>query len=207
MPACFGEQGLHRRCKIIQAGKFMVSPMRKLRLCLICIGIAGVLAGCDNNTPLMKSVLDDDVESVRKILDGGQVDVDKRNRYGWTALMHAARVNNATLVELLLQHGANVDARDDDGWTPLIRAAMKGSTAVIKVLLAHGADIDARNKSDWTALQWAVMKDRNEAARLLLQHGADVSIKNNSGWTARMLAIRNENPELINLLEKAGAKE
>src|SRR5690606_22400754 len=98
-----------------------------------------LLAGCDGNTELMKSALRDQSDAARSMLDQG-VPVDERNNYGWTALMHAARLGNVEVMAVLLDHGADVSASDDIGWTPLMRAAHKGHPEAVKLLLERGAD-------------------------------------------------------------------
>ena len=64
--------------------------------------------------------------------DGDEEDEDE----GKTALIIAARKNDADVVQLLLEKDAVVNAVDEDGWTALMRADNK----YIKDLLrAHGA--------------------------------------------------------------------
>ena len=74
------------------------------------------LIGCDRNTDLMRSILSEDREQFQALLDAG-ADVNARNNYGWTALMHAARQGDPETVKLLLVKGAQVDLQDDRGWT------------------------------------------------------------------------------------------
>jgi ankyrin repeat protein len=80
---------------------------------ILCYLLAAVLiSGCDGNTPLMKRVLKEDVQGTQELLSHG-VDINARNNYGWTALMHAARLGNPELTRILLEHGAAVDAQNE----------------------------------------------------------------------------------------------
>lgn len=61
--------------------------------------------------------------------------------------MHiAARLGNADIVALLLQHGASVDAATKDLYTPLHIAAKEGQEEVAVILLEHGASLTAATK-------------------------------------------------------------
>lgn len=51
-----------------------------------------------------------------------------------------------SLVQLLLQHGADVDATNSYGSTPLHRAAAEGQLHVVELLLAHGANVNAQDQ-------------------------------------------------------------
>jgi len=45
------------------------------------------------------------------------VNVNAKDKYGWTALMHAASHGHLYVVMFLIEHGADVNAKDEDGWT------------------------------------------------------------------------------------------
>ncbi|XP_072849494.2 mitochondrial disaggregase [Pogona vitticeps] len=56
------------------------------------------------------------------------------------ALLEAARVNNVSEVDRLLQEGASVNARHKLGWTALMVAAINRNATVVSLLLAARAD-------------------------------------------------------------------
>jgi uncharacterized protein len=103
----------------------------------------------DPFTPLMQAVLVKDREAIDALLEQGadlnEHDTDQQ----WTALHLAARDNDAELVTLLLDHGAEVDPVDVFGDTPLWRATFEAGEdmTAIRVLLEHGADPDRANAS------------------------------------------------------------
>jgi len=47
------------------------------------------------------------------------VDVNARDRHGWTPLHFAARIMNVDIIKLLLDAGAEIDPVNDEGLTPL----------------------------------------------------------------------------------------
>ena len=96
---------------------------------------------------------------------------------GWTPLHLAAFFAGASLVEALLEHGADVNARAQNGTNnmALHAAATARNLAAVRALVEHGADVNARQEGGWTALHSAALSGDVEMARLLISHGADVA--------------------------------
>lgn len=130
---------------------------------------------------------------VRRLVQAG-TDVNGTNENGETPLMGAAREDEFSTAEFLIQNGANVNAATPErGWTPLLLAAREGADQLIRLLLEKGADLNARaafqeiningdhspsiltNYSDATALLIAVEENEPESVELLLAAGADVN--------------------------------
>jgi ankyrin repeat protein len=87
-----------------------------------------------------------------------------------TALHWAAERGFSSMIDLLLQHGAEIEATDRGGRTPLLRAVEEGKAPAAAKLLHAGANVNASDASGNTALSYAV-KDRNlPMVELLLEH-------------------------------------
>ncbi len=175
---------------------------------LVCVVFLLSLVGCDNNTPLMDKVMHEEMTEAKDLVDGG-VDINARNAYGWTALMHAARVGHEELVNLLLNHGADVNAQADDGWTALMRAAVKDHEAIVKILLRHGARVDLRDEGKATALHWAGRKGHLVIIKALLDAGADPTVQDDHGRTPMIVAMaegHNDAALMLRRAEKAWVK-
>jgi hypothetical protein len=72
------------------------------------------------------------------------VQVNVRDRNGWTALSSAAKNGYKDIVELLLQHpDININVQDNDGWTALTRAVDGGHADTVRLLLGND-DIDVQ---------------------------------------------------------------
>ena len=82
----------------------------------------------------------------------------------------------ATVLRLLLEHGADVNARRKNGFTPLHIASIFGILEVVRLLLEHGADVKAEDNRSRTALRVAEDRPsrtgREEIKELLLEHKA-----------------------------------
>jgi ankyrin repeat protein len=97
---------------------------------------------------------------------------DARGRFGRSALMFSAHVNDPDRISLLIALGASVHARDCDAWTPLHFAAANGNEASVRALLAHGADARAVTTRGITALILAQHIRCGASTRALIAAGA-----------------------------------
>lgn len=84
-----------------------------------------------------------------------------------TAMTAAVYNNNAKMVELLLNYGADVNTKFKDE-TMLMFAARNGFTKIVKLLLAAEADVNVKNNAEETALDIVKGLDfRDEIIQLL----------------------------------------
>lgn len=65
--------------------------------------------------------------------------IDEKSDSGWTALMYAIQRGNTSLVDVLIESGADVEFEDDKGLTPLILARRLGHKGIVSLLLKAGA--------------------------------------------------------------------
>ena len=94
------------------------------------------------------------------VLDTGQVNVDKFDAIGKTALMYAAEHNAPAVVLLLLDGGATVDLIDAWGRTALHFAVRRACLKTVELLLSSGADVTAEDKKGLTPLAYALSDDK-----------------------------------------------
>ena len=101
----------------------------------------------DHQSPLMFAVETDQIptEQVRvamaKLLLENGAKIDHSDKHHTAIMIMACRMPypNPTLVQLLLDHGANVSVRDMEGWSPLATAADSNHFEIGEILLKHGA--------------------------------------------------------------------
>jgi ankyrin repeat protein len=123
-----------------------------------------------------------------------RIDADVVDSAGRTALDYAASFNNATMAQVLIDHGANVDFRDPLGYTPLFWAAERSNLEVMKLLIDSKATVDAFNRQGVTPLMAAAGHSQPQAVRLLIQRGADpkkqdYTGRDSFGWGAGKPAV------------------
>ena len=128
----------------------------------------------DGRTLLMWAVIDDDEQSVADLLLAG-TDVNEKDRYGQTSLMHAIRTSTLSMVRLLIERGAGlneVSVYPYEGGTALILAVQRGDPAIIELLINAGADVNQKDSDGWTALYAAKRKNDGTISDLLRRAGA-----------------------------------
>jgi ankyrin repeat protein len=118
----------------------------------------------------------------------------------------ACQNGNASIVELLLEHGADPNTTSRGGETVLMTAARTGKPGPVKALLARGADANAKERRGQTALMWAAADGHAEVVELLIKAGADIhATLPDSGFTPFFFAVREGRTDVVRVLLKAGA--
>jgi len=95
------------------------------------------------------------------------IDLDRINMAGMTALHQAVLDDNLVMVRLLIQHGAKMNKKDEDGWTPLHAAAANGLHLIAKYLISQGADKEALTEEEEKAVDLADPDDYKTISVLL----------------------------------------
>lgn len=116
-------------------------------------------------------MFDDESQTVtvaKVLLEKYQWNVDTKNKYGSTPLIHAA-YNYPRLAELLIQRGAQINHQNHHKWSALHMAAANNSKQAVKVLLLNGADVALKDSGDRTALQLARNYKNHEIVSILKQ--------------------------------------
>ena len=134
-------------------------------------------------------------------------------------MIEAAGHGHKSIVEYLLDRGANIEAKELFGDTALLKAAHFGQKAEVECLIDRGADIEARNDYGETPILTAcrsVNENRMKSKivptiKLLCCRGANVSVQDKKGYSslkyAREVKDSDVQEELIRVLEKYGARE
>ena len=109
--------------------------------CLACVQmiLEGSYSKASASNALRNAATTSSLELMNALLAAG-ADVNLKDAFGATALMHAAYsdYSEAERVKLLLDHGADVNVRDSKGDTALRIAKRKGTTKVVAMLVSAG---------------------------------------------------------------------
>ncbi|MGJ4727747.1 ankyrin repeat domain-containing protein [Luteimonas sp. SDU101] len=132
---------------------------------------------------------------------------------GRTALHHAAMVDNAAAVNLLLGAGFSPFARDTYHNTALHYACLAATSQSLLLLLSCGSDPNAINCRGRTPLRECLMaqtgsdgsKELEDKVRLLLIMGADATLADERGMTALHAAAGGGYTSVVRLLLARGA--
>ena len=164
-------------------------------------------------TPLMKSVLQNDLDMLKKLLAAG-ARADFKNENGRTALhevfnrQHGGRGHplDPEIIRLLVRSGLEINVRDNEGASPLLWACLTtADSVIIKTLLELGADPQAATPGGYTPILAAAMNPEIAVIQTVIEAGGRLTDINSSGDTALILAAEsNSNPKMIALLLEAG---
>lgn len=128
---------------------------------------------------------------------------------GWKPLHDASRIGEVSLIQLLLDHGADVNARTHVDSQPLSLATEYRHYSVAELLIQRGAHVNglgAHQSSTSTPLHLAIGNVDLDMVRLLLAHGSDLAMKDPSGRSPLFLAVHRQNLPIARLLVEAGAR-
>jgi ankyrin repeat protein len=129
---------------------------------------------------LHQLVRDDDKENLLLELNVRPFRIfEKDSLQGMTLIEWACEYGRNSILEMVLQKGANVNYRSGKGRTPLHIACFHGHTDTVKLLLHHGANIDACNSDGGTPLHMGVYNGHEDVIFELLNRGAKVDIQEN----------------------------
>jgi ankyrin repeat protein len=137
-----------------------------------------VLAAWSGNTTIVDVLLQNDGY------------VDAVDAIGFTAFSHASREGNLSVMQRLLDAGADVDHVGADigmGLTPLMLAAGAGEVETTLQLVSIGANLAALNTSGQNAALWALVTGQRETVDILIAAGSPLDIVDSEGNT--MLSV------------------
>jgi ankyrin len=156
-------------------------------------------------TALIEAVEHRDTETVRTLLTE-EVDVNRSQPDGATALHWAAHWDDVDTADLLIRAGARVNAVNELGVSPLELACANGSRAMVERLLAAGANPNAALPTGETALMSCARTGNVETVRALLARGAIPAAKEGGrGQTALMYALAEKHAAVARVLIETGA--
>ena len=130
-----------------------------------------------------------DLALVHSILDSG-VDIDAVDDRGRTAVMAATHGNHPSVVQALIQAGANIHIKDNMRDNPFLYAGAEGLLEILRLTIAAGADTKLVNRYGGSALIPACHHGYPDCVlELLTTTDVDIDHVNNLGWTALIEAV------------------
>uniref|UniRef100_A0ABD2X5P7 PRANC domain-containing protein n=1 Tax=Trichogramma kaykai TaxID=54128 RepID=A0ABD2X5P7_9HYME len=139
-----------------------------------------------------------------------KVQVDARDKLGWTPLHFASHNGHSKLVESLLRRGADPNSADEKGSTPLhnICSREQDDNLAEKFFeiceeLQQKIQVDARDKLGDTPLHLALKKEHRTLVESLLRHGVNPNLADAEGLTPlHLICIRDIDDEIVEVFFK-----
>lgn len=157
-------------------------------------------------TELHRAVLNWDVDKVKKILENHESLVDVPDKMGSSPLMVGAQKGYTSIVDLLLDYGADVSFTNSSGKDSLMMACFTGHINIVTTLKEHGASLDVKDHGGSSALHWAVDGGQPKTVEWLLNHGEKVDELDKAEWTPLMrIATLGGNIDVAKVLLENGA--
>jgi ankyrin repeat protein len=138
------------------------------------------------------------------ISSGGNVSL--KNKFGFTPLHIAARSGCATIVQRLIELGADVNVVAEDFTTPLWQAAYSQDLHTVDLLLQSGASLSAQDYSGRSLLHAALRRKGDSLlAKLLISHGVEVNASDKQGIRPIHIVTAQGDEDLFLFLLEHGA--
>jgi ankyrin repeat protein len=135
------------------------------------------------------------IHQVKQLLQR-DADVKKRDSQGSNALHHAA-FHGPSVIQIILDHGADVNTQNNEGFTPLIGAIINYDSNSVRLLLSKGANPN---------LHWCIITPQGSRwtrTALSLALGMTRSSMRRSNREVEVPALR----AISKMLKAAGARE
>ena len=129
-------------------------------------GISPNVTDNENNTPIIISAANNDLESVKRLLSY-RANINARNKHGMTALLYAVKGKHKEMVDYLINNGANINISNIYGQNALFWAAYYGDSELVHNLLMLGANYQKKTRRGQTALQMAKALGHTETVKML----------------------------------------
>lgn len=180
--------------------------------CVVVLASAGTAIAGDPFDDARYAIGIKDSATAIRLIDSGKFDINMQNGEGYTLLHFAADAGNLTMVEALLERGANPTLKNNLGMTA--RESAVGTMVTARIQKAQGtwgkpggtgATAVARGTADFDKVRWLTGARRNADAVAELDKGIDINMQTSEGYSLLHYAAGDGNLEMVRELIRRGA--
>ena len=141
------------------------------------------------------------------------IEIDNNNNYilnydsGSTPLIIACCTDQSSLVEFLLNNGANPNVKTEEKWTALMYASVLGNINVVCELLRHKAAVDVANSKSKTPLMLACSAGNTDVVKILLLKTTVLNGEGRGGSRPLHIATKQNNLQVVEVLLHSVSEE
>lgn len=126
----------------------------------------------EDQVALSEAIASGDAATVKKMLDGGLVDV-KEKAFAWSWLQVAANKNHLPVVKLFVEAGSEMNYKHPlTKMTAVALATYNNNLEMVEYLISKGADPNIKMRGNVSLVRMARDMGNNEMVDLLMKLGA-----------------------------------
>ncbi|XP_066284774.1 ankyrin repeat, SAM and basic leucine zipper domain-containing protein 1-like [Branchiostoma lanceolatum] len=157
---------------------------------------------------LKVAVMRGDLNRVRELVQAG-LDPDVVLSSKWTPLMYAAQGSHRTILEFLLEKGADPNFHKDHYSVLMCACTSQQSDQdmlpCIELLLQKDVNVNSHDRYHMTAVMYAAREGKAGVVQRLMGQGAEVNKQDSRGWTALCWASSKGHKAAVQTLLSGGA--
>lgn len=152
---------------------------------------------------LWDACYEENTADIKKLIEGGTVDINHQNDFGKTPLFVAILKENSEMLDMMLNcKNIKVDIKDNINRTPFMWACHYGCEDSASKLIRFVKDINEKDAYGDSALMilvnWAYDEEGfKEIFTLLLEHKANPNVKDAKQTPLLVLLTRRQSPDLV----------
>ena len=156
---------------------------------------------------IFKAIAQDRLANVKYLIENKKVDVNTRDKHGFTPLIKACQTGNMNICKYLLNvEGIDVNAVNELGSNAFHFACVSDNLDLVKMLFnQYHFDVNGANKSKNAPIHIASCYGKDKNIGFLLDHGANINAKGEKGRTPIFYATMNGHASSVRFLLSKGA--
>ena len=117
---------------------------------------------------LLKYSKKGDKEKILEILNNPKININYKNKGGWTALHFACDEGNLKIVEILIKAHIDINLKNNDKKSPVHISEFRGYFNITKLLIENGANLNALNSEKNLEIHLCALNVHNELLSYIL---------------------------------------